>query len=88
MQSLDRWYADGWMFEPEKPPEYNAHYWAAKATLHEAHVREREEVILDAKYKKMGFIRVRNWVCPPEDLKVQPSFVHIQNLPIFTRMTP
>lgn len=84
MQALSRW--GEWWDDP--PPQHNAHYWAAKATLHEAHVKELHDVLLDRKWAALGFRRVTNWGCSREDLKVQPSFKHIQNLPILTRRTP
>lgn len=77
-----------WFDQEEPEIQYDAQYWAAKATLHEAHVKMLQDVLLDRKWAALGFQRVTNWSYPREDLKVQPSFVHIPKLPIFTRMTP
>jgi hypothetical protein len=71
-----------WYDQEEKEIQYDAQYWAAKATLHQAHVRAYDDMRLDKKWEALGFRRVTNWGCPREELKVQPMFKPIPELPI------
>jgi hypothetical protein len=76
-----------WFDEEEKLPEYDAQYWAAKATLHQAHVRAYQDMRSDKFWESLGFKRETNWGYPREELLVQPTFKLFPPLPILARMS-
>jgi hypothetical protein len=63
---------DWWGEEPLPPPEHCAHVYAAKASLHDEHVRLHQEIRTDAAYERMGFRRVKMRPMRAEDIVVQP----------------
>jgi hypothetical protein len=75
-----------WMFQNDEEyvPDYSAHVRAAKATLHEQHVKDYRDYRLDQNLAAKGLVRVKSTVRNRSNIVVQPSFRHIPDLPILS----
>jgi hypothetical protein len=85
MQDLSRW-GDWWDPEELQAPDYSAHVRAAKATLHEQHVKDYRDYRLDQSLAAKGLVRVKPTVRDRSNIVVQPSFSHIPPLSFSMRI--
>lgn len=82
--SMD-WMGGGW----EEHFEESQRRWEERLArgLHDWHVVEANEYRVRCGLEAMGFRVIDTSMgYPREELKVQPSFMHVQNLPILTKM--
>lgn len=62
-----------WRCDEPEEDLHDAHFWTARATLHQRHVWEWQSEMLDRNWAKMGFRRVKfDRIATDRELVVQP----------------